>query len=263
MKLPPFLLKTMLAALLSVCMAATLISCSPNSTETTETQQQTPSDSSEQTQDPADTDGNDTQDQQSAEDPDSSDQGQTAPELTNANVRELCQEAVTVLAQIEGGIYCLQVEMQDGKPKEYYYDNPHYEYYSEVIYYKSTQFQNVQQMEDYLTRYCKIPFTIEEEKLLQNENGLFMEFPQYGVCDFDLASMQVVRKTDSGYVIRVDAYSDTSGYMSGKAFTVEYLDGVYAITGRSEEDDFNKYEGLVLTDPPGVPDTIELSLYYR
>ena len=68
MKLPPFLLKTMLAALLSVCMAATLISWSPNSTETTETQQQTPSDSSEQTQDPADTDGNDTQDQQSAED---------------------------------------------------------------------------------------------------------------------------------------------------------------------------------------------------
>ena len=258
MKLPPFLLKTMLAALLSVCMAATLISCSPNFTETTETQQQTPSDSSEQTQDPADTDGNDTQDQQSAEDPDSSDEGQTAPELTNENVRELCQEAVTVLAQIEGRIYCLQVEMQDGKPKVYSFPD-----HSNANYYKSTQFQNEQQMEDYLTRYCKIPFTVDEDRILQNDDGLFMEAPEYGVNDYDLASMQVVRKTENGYVIRVDAYSDTSGYMSGKAFTVEYLDGVYAITGRSEEDDFNKYEGLVLTDPPGVPDTIELSLYYR
>lgn len=258
MKLPPFLLKTMLAALLSVCMAATLISCSPNSTETTETQQQTPSDSSEQTQDPADTDGNDTQDQQSTEDPDSSDEGQTAPELTNENVRELCQEAVTVYSQIQSQIYLLQVEMQDGKPKEYCYDNPYARYY-----YKSTQFQNVQQMGDYLTRYCKIPFTVEEDRILQNADGLFMEVPQYGVNDYDLASIQVVRKTDNGYVIRADAYSDTSGYMSGEAFTVEYLDGVYAITGRSKEDDFDKYEGLVLTDPTGIPDTAELSLYYR
>lgn len=257
MKSPSFFLKTLAAVLLCIGMTAALISCSPSPepSDTTQTEQQTPSDASDHTQDGADTQSDGTQAEPST---DASETPQTAPELTNENVRQWCQDAVTVLAQIKGEIYCLQVEMQDGKPKEYSFpDQPN------VSYYKSTQFQNEQQMEDYLTRYCKIPFTVDEDRILQNDDGLFMEAPEYGVNDYDLASMQVVRKTENGYVIRVDAYSDTSGYMSGRGFTVEYLDGVYAVTGRSEEDDFDKYEGLVLSDPPGIPDTVELSLYYR